>query len=73
VYKNCCRPLGDTNKTLIYTEAEWLASRWPIQFQSSERRSRNVYRFTVKLAVEAEEKMKRRIRKSKRFRRIIQA
>jgi len=72
VCKNSCRPLEVTNKTLIYTAAEWLAARSRIQFQPSERRRRNVYRFTAKLAVEAEEKMKRRIRKRKRFRRIIQ-
>jgi hypothetical protein len=72
VYTNDCGPLEVTNKTPIHTEAEWQAVRSRIQFQSSERRSRNVYRFPVKLAVEAEENMKRRIRKRKRFRRIIQ-
>jgi len=72
VYKNGCRPLEVTNKTLISTEAKWLAALSRIQFQSSERQSRNVYRFTANLAVGDEEKMKRRTRKRKRFRRRIQ-
>jgi hypothetical protein len=72
VYKNGCRSLEVTNKTLIYTEAEKLDARSRIQFQSSERRSWNIHSFTANLAVGAEEKMKRRTRKRKRFRRIIQ-
>jgi hypothetical protein len=68
--QNGCRTFEVTKIKLNYTDAEWLdeGSRSNSKIL---RRSRNVYRFTGKEAVEAEEKMKRKRRKKKKFRRTV--